>query len=122
MSAQGPGCVKTCTSGECAELFSFFSSFDGDCQSGSFLIQRNRDKLSTRKPDVGVFTQSGSDPNIATWLLDIRSAPRNGHGRPLRHVRFVPNSRHQTGWASNLIRRTIVSRLDCGTMVQERPV
>jgi hypothetical protein len=38
----------------CAELFSLFSSFDGDCQSRSFLIQRNRDKLSTRKFDVGV--------------------------------------------------------------------
>src|SRR5437879_13121193 len=60
MSELGPGCVKTCTSRECAELFSLFSSFDGDCQSGSFLIQRNRDKLSTRKPDVGVFTQPGS--------------------------------------------------------------
>src|SRR5258705_13847634 len=60
MSALGPGCVKTCTSRECAELFSLFSSFDGDCQSGSFVIQRNRDKLSTRKFDVGVFTQPGS--------------------------------------------------------------
>src|SRR5258707_13169752 len=59
MSGLGPGCVKTCTSRECAELFSFFSSFDGDCQSGSFLIQRNRDKLSTRKFDIGVFTQPG---------------------------------------------------------------
>src|SRR5436190_66745 len=59
-----PGCVKTCTSRECAELFSLFSSFDGDCQSGSFLIQRNRDRLSTRKPDVGVFTQSGSRTDI----------------------------------------------------------
>src|SRR5258708_23514090 len=57
MSASGPGCVKTCTSRDCAELFSLFSSFDGDCQSGSFLIQCNRDKLSTRKFDVGVFTQ-----------------------------------------------------------------
>jgi hypothetical protein len=54
-----PGCVKTCTSRECAELFSLFSSFDCDCQTGSFLIQPNRDKLSTRKFDVGVFTQSG---------------------------------------------------------------
>src|SRR5674476_78965 len=54
------GCVKTCTSRECTELFSLFSSFDGDCQSCSFLIQRNRDKLSTRKSDVGVFTQPGS--------------------------------------------------------------
>ncbi len=40
---------------ECAELFSLFSPFDGDCQSGSFVIQR-----STRKFDVGVFTQPGS--------------------------------------------------------------
>src|SRR5437667_10469585 len=60
MSAVGPGCVKTCMSRECAELFSLFSSFDGDCQSGSFLIQPNRDKLSTHKFDVGVFTQPGS--------------------------------------------------------------
>src|SRR5258707_4077748 len=60
MSQMGPGCVKTCTIKECAELFSLFSSFDDDCQSGSFLIQCNRDKLSTRKFDVGVFTQPGS--------------------------------------------------------------
>src|ERR1700694_2792185 len=59
-----PGCVKTCTSRECAELFSLFSSFDGDCQSGSFLIQRNRDKLSTPKLGVGVFTQPGPKADI----------------------------------------------------------
>jgi hypothetical protein len=58
-SAFDPGCVKTCTSRECAELFSLFSSFDGDCQSGSSLIQCNRDKPSTLKFDVGVFTQHG---------------------------------------------------------------
>jgi ABC-type uncharacterized transport system substrate-binding protein len=40
-SASGPGCVKTCTSKECAELFSRFSSFEGDCQCCSFPIQRN---------------------------------------------------------------------------------
>src|SRR3954447_11125293 len=45
-SKNDPGCAKTCTSKECAELFSLFSSFDGDCQSGSFVIQRSRDKLS----------------------------------------------------------------------------
>jgi hypothetical protein len=61
-SALGPRCVKTRTSRECAEFLSLFSSFDGDCQSGSFLIQRNRDKLSARKFDVGVFTQPGSKP------------------------------------------------------------
>src|SRR6266404_3842061 len=37
-----PACVKTCPSRECAELFSLFSSFDGDRQSGSFVIERNR--------------------------------------------------------------------------------
>src|SRR5712672_1489583 len=61
------GCVKTCTSGECAELFSLFSSFDGDCQSGSFVIQRNRETNFLRassKFDVGVFTQPGSKTEI----------------------------------------------------------
>jgi hypothetical protein len=60
VSGQGPACVKTCASRECAELFSPFSSFDCDCQCCSFPIQRNRDKLSTRKFDVGVFAQAGS--------------------------------------------------------------
>ena len=58
------GCVKTCTSRECSELFSLFSSFDGDCQSGSLVIRGNRDKLSTRKFDVGVFTQPGPNGDI----------------------------------------------------------
>src|SRR5258708_30143826 len=82
MSGLGPGCVKTCTSSECAELFSVFSSFDGDCQSGSFVIQRNRDKLSTRKFDSGVFTQPGSKPeklNASTCFplfTQQRTSPR----------------------------------------------
>src|ERR1700687_292235 len=54
------GCVKTCASRECAELFSPFSSFDGYSQRCSFPNQPNRDKISTRKFDVGVFTQPGS--------------------------------------------------------------
>src|ERR1700682_902520 len=54
-------CVKTCGSRERAELFSPFSAFDHDGQCCSFLIQRNRDKLSTRKFDVGVFTQPGPE-------------------------------------------------------------
>jgi hypothetical protein len=37
-SAFDPGCLKTFTRGGRAELFSLFSSFDGSCQSGSFLI------------------------------------------------------------------------------------
>src|SRR3979411_3558504 len=59
-----PGCVKTCASRERAELFSPFSCFDHDGQCCSFLIQRNRDKLSTREFDVGVFTQPGPRADV----------------------------------------------------------
>src|SRR6266702_3751800 len=86
MSAMGPGCVKRCTSRECAELFSLFSSFDGDCQSGSFLIQRNRDKLSTRKPEVGVFTQSGSKAALTAPKTDFRYTPERWGNRPAQLV------------------------------------
>src|SRR3981081_2314912 len=70
----GPGCVKTCASRERAELFSPFSSFDHDGQCCSFLIQRNRDKLSTRKFDVGVFTQPGPRADISCYLDDVNIA------------------------------------------------
>src|SRR5258708_18295901 len=80
MSAPGPACVKTRASRECAELFSPFSSFDCDCQCGSFPIQRNRDKSSTRKFDVGVFTQAGSFPDLGTRLDHVRLTPISRHG------------------------------------------
>ena len=73
------GCVKTCTTRECSELFFLFFSFDGDCQSGSFVIRGNRDKLSTRKFDVGVFTQPGSFPDLDAPERKVRFAPINGH-------------------------------------------
>src|SRR5258707_8934684 len=79
MSGSGPGCVKTCTSRECAELFSLFSSFDGDCQRSSFLIQRNRDKLSTRKFDVGVFTQPGSFSDLGARSCEVRFTSMSRH-------------------------------------------
>src|SRR5467141_2063467 len=84
MSVSGPGCVKTSTRGERAELFSLFSSFDGACQSGSFLIPRYRDKRSTRKFDVGVFTQPGSKADLTTLKWDFRSSPNSGHRLPNR--------------------------------------
>jgi|SRR5258708_36554167 hypothetical protein len=56
-------------------IFSLFS-FNGDCQSGSFVIQRNRDKLSTRKFDVGVFTQPGSKGEILAHVF--RVTPESG--------------------------------------------
>ena len=76
-----PGCVKTCTSRECTELFSLFSSFDDDCQSGSFLIQRNQDKLSTRKFDLGVFTQPGPGTDIRPLGPALKIAYAGASGR-----------------------------------------
>src|SRR3981189_2822501 len=70
ISESDPGRVKTCTRGECAELFSLFSPFDGACQSGSFLIQSNRNKRSTRKFEVGVFTQPGPITDPLHYHLD----------------------------------------------------
>src|SRR5258706_15841866 len=75
MSVSCPACVKTCPSRECAELFSLFSSFDGDRQSGSFVIERNRDRLSTHKFDVGVFTQAGPISEVAWLQLSRRNSP-----------------------------------------------
>jgi hypothetical protein len=69
MSVLCPGCVKTCASRERAELFSPSSSFDRDCQCASFPIQRNRDKRSTRKYDVGVFTQPVPEADMAGLRL-----------------------------------------------------
>src|SRR5216684_4367658 len=64
-SETGPGCVKTCASRECAELFSVLSPFYCDWQQCSFPIERNRDNISTCKFDVGVFTQPESTADIA---------------------------------------------------------
>src|SRR6476659_5082046 len=90
MSELVPACVKTRASRECAELFSPFSSFDCDCQCGSFPIQRNRDKSSARKFDVGVFTQAGSSTDLTAPKLDFPLPPKADSSRTSRHVRFVP--------------------------------
>src|SRR6266436_1676466 len=60
------GCVKTCASRECAELFTPLSALDRDCQCCCFPIQRNRDKISSCKFDIGVFTQAGPAADVAT--------------------------------------------------------
>jgi hypothetical protein len=53
-------------------LFSPFSSFDGYSQRCSFPNQPNRDKISTRTFDVGVFTQPGPKADIETsFYLEI---------------------------------------------------
>jgi len=82
MSGWGPGCVKTCASSECAELFSPLSSFDYNCQYCSFPIQYNRDKISTCKFDVGVFTQPGSISDLGARNLDVGFTPTSRHRQP----------------------------------------
>src|ERR1017187_2020878 len=56
-SESDPGCVKTRTSRECAELFSQILSSDRCCQCNWFLHRRNREGSSTRKSSLRVFTQ-----------------------------------------------------------------
>gem|GEM_PF-3613878 len=70
-----PGSVKTRLSQGRAELFSLFSSFDCACQSGYFAIQRNRDKRSTRKLEVGVFTQPGARGPITPGARNNKRHP-----------------------------------------------
>src|SRR4029077_16856139 len=89
-----PGCVKTSTRGKRAELFSPFSSFYGACQGDSFLIPRYRDKRSTRKFDVGVFTQPGSKTVLAVPKVHFRSTPNNRHQQTARIVRSVPKRKY----------------------------
>jgi hypothetical protein len=55
------------------------SSFDGDRQSGSYVIERNRDKLSTRKFDVGVFTQAGPIPEVGLRAIVHLVVSNSGH-------------------------------------------
>src|ERR1700716_532921 len=70
-----PGCVKTCTSQGCPELFSQLPSSDRSCQCNWFLHRRNRDGNSTRKLGVGVFTQPGPRSDV--------SQPLRSQGVPL---------------------------------------
>ena len=60
MSAVGPGCVKTCLREGCAELFSQLPSSGRSCRYNRLPHRRNRDRSSTRKFGIGVFTQPGS--------------------------------------------------------------
>jgi hypothetical protein len=86
MSETGPACVKTCPSRECAELFSLFSSFDGDRQGGSFVIERNRDKRQTRK-------SSWPTPTSALPLkADIRRAGWHVRSVPTMDIAACPNN------------------------------
>src|SRR5712692_8762007 len=94
-SETGPGCVKTCASRECAELFSVLSPFYCDWQQCSFPIERNRDDISTCKFDVGVFTQPGSISTELSYPHHVRSTPDSDSRAdvPVRQLRA--RSRHR---------------------------
>src|SRR5712675_1608178 len=75
MSESDPGCVKTCTSQERAKLFSLLPLPDSVCQYCCFPNRQNRDGISTRKLNVGVFTSPGPccvktpTPNLRVEIL-----------------------------------------------------
>src|SRR6266404_8922444 len=74
-SVDDPGCVKTCTSQESAELFSLSSSLSSGRKHFWFSNLRNRDGISTRRLNVGVFTQPRSKADLTTLKWDFRSSP-----------------------------------------------
>src|SRR6266404_6476035 len=79
-AAFDPGCVKTCTSQECAELFSLSSSLSGGRKYFWFSNLRNRDG-STRRLNVGVFTRPrpGADIGvIGNFGFYARQMARSG--------------------------------------------
>src|SRR5260370_27588730 len=71
-----PGCVKTCTSQECAELFSLSSSLSGGRKHFWFSNLRNRDGISTRRLKVGVFTRPRPKGDKGEAVISVRPATR----------------------------------------------
>src|SRR6266478_5654132 len=83
------------------------------------IAKQGTSHVSASRPSANVSVGSIASvrpPLTASGLPSTADIAHRDH-----HFRKVPN-RHQPGWASHSIRRTIGSRLDCGTMVQERPV
>src|SRR6267378_1849750 len=70
-SVDDPGCVKTCRSQECAELFSLSSSLSSGRKHFWFSNLRNRDGISTRRLNVGVFTRPRPRPDIQRDLVIV---------------------------------------------------
>jgi hypothetical protein len=76
----GRACVKTRLGEGCAALFSQLPSSERSCQYNRLPHRRNRDRSSTRKLDIGVFTQPRSKTEVPGFA---------------RHVRFTRRSRHR---------------------------
>src|SRR6476660_86112 len=66
-----PGCVKTCRSQECAELFSLSSSLSSGRKHFWFSNLRNRDGISTRRLNVGVFTRPRPKAEVARAAIKL---------------------------------------------------
>src|SRR5260370_4789672 len=74
MSHFDPGCVKTCTSQVSAELFSLSSSLSSGRKHFWFSNLRNRDGISTRRLNIGVFTRPRPVSDIGprgSLILDV---------------------------------------------------
>jgi len=80
-SELGLGCVKTRLGKGGAELFSQLPSSESGCQHNRLLHRRNRDGSSTRKLDIGVFTQPGSIASFRPCAGHFRSSPLSGRFR-----------------------------------------
>src|SRR5450631_1298959 len=72
-----PGCVKTRLGEGCAELFSQLPSTERSCQYNRLPYRRNRDGSSTRKLDIGVFTQTHPITDSSPTSRRVRKVPWN---------------------------------------------
>src|SRR4030088_3174086 len=99
MFAHGPCCGKPCTSQERAKLFSLLPVPDSVCQCSCFPNRQNRDGISTRKLNVGVFTQPGSLADLDARDNEVRFTPRtvdSPHGKAIPERRAP---KRQAAWA-----------------------
>jgi hypothetical protein len=81
-SAFDPGCVKTCRSQECAELFSLSSSLSSGRKHFWFSNLRNRDGISTRRLNVGVFTRPRPGTEVGVLQHISSDRPSGDYAAP----------------------------------------
>src|SRR2546429_7911463 len=96
MSAFETGCVKTRLGKGCAELFSQLLPSERSCQHNRLPHRRNRDGSSTRKLEIGVFTQPGSKGDMRPRPDQVCVIPKSGHRRWRLRCLFRAMSRHQS--------------------------
>jgi hypothetical protein len=93
MSALGRACVKTRLGEGCAALFSQLPSSERSCQYNRLPHRRNRDGSSTRKLDIGVFTQPRSKTEVPGFARHVRFTLRSRHRQPNPSRPFGANRR-----------------------------